>query len=161
MMKDLFNDWNKIAINQQKQFKTRITEIENKVQTAKVKYGCGEIEKDIYDAVHNEFAPQLNDLRQKLEIAEINLSNYEPYIDYALQMSCKLGSLWKEFDIVKKEKLQNLVFPEGVFYDQKIEGYRTPKHNSFLHLINTEIASYKNEKSDKKKKSSICRSQCG
>lgn len=161
MMKDLFNDWNKIAINQQKQFKTRITEIENKVQTAKVKYGCGEIEKDIYDAVRNEFEPQLNDLKQKLEIAEINLSNYEPYVDYALQMSCKLGGLWNYFDIVKKEKLQNLVFPEGVFYDQKIEGYRTPKHNSFLHLINTEIASYKNKKSDKKKKSSICRSQCG
>ena len=62
MMKDLFNDWNKIAINQQKQFKTRITEIENKVQTAKVKYGCGEIEKDIYKAVYNEFSPQLCDV---------------------------------------------------------------------------------------------------
>ena len=53
------------------------------------------------------------------------------------------------------------MFPEGVFYDQEIEGYRTPKHNSFLHLIDTEIESYKNEKSDKKKKSSICRFQCG
>lgn len=103
----------------------------------------------------------MNDLKQKLEIAEINLSNYEPYVDYALQMSCKLGGLWNDFDIVKKEKLQNLVFPEGVFYDQKIKGYRTPKHNSFLHLINTKIESYKNEKSDKKKINSICRSQCG
>lgn len=161
MMKDLFNDWNKLAINQQKQFKTRITEIENKVQTAKVKYGCGEIEKDIYDAVSSEFSPQLNDLKQKLEIAEINLSNYEPYVDYALQMSCRLGGLWNDFDIVKKEKLQNLVFPEGIFYDPKIKGYRTPKHNSFLHLINTEIEGYRNKKSDKKKINSICRSQCG
>lgn len=161
MMKDLFNDWNKLAINQQKQFKTRITELENKVHLAKVKYGCGEIEKDIYDAVYNEFTPQLNDLKQKLEIAEINLSNYEPYVDYALQMSCKLGSLWKEFDIVKKEKLQHLVFPEGVFYDQKIEGYRTPKHNSFLHLINTEIRSYKKEKRDKMGKLPNCLFKCG
>ncbi len=161
MMKDLFNEWNKIAVNQQKQFKTRITEIENKVQAAKVKYGCGEIEKDIYDAVHNEFAPQLSDLKQKLEIAEINLSNYEPYVDYALQVSCKLDSLWKEFNIVRKEKLQNLVFPEGVFYDQKIKGYRTPKHNSFLHLINTEIASYRNEKRDKMEKLPNCLFECG
>ena len=161
MMKDLFNEWNKIAVNQQKQFKTRITEIENKVQAAKVKYGCGEIEKDIYDAVYNEFAPQLSDLKQKLEIAEINLSNYEPYIDYALQISCKLDSLWKEFDIVRKEKLQNLVFPEGVFYDQKIKGYRTPKHNSFLHIINTEIASYRKEKRDKMEKLPNCLFECG
>lgn len=58
-------------------------------------------------------------------------------MDYALKISCKLGGFWNDFDIVKKEKLQNLVFPEGVFYDQKIEGYRTPKHNAFLHLINT------------------------
>ena len=114
-----------------------------------------------YDAVSSEFAPQLNDLKQKLEIAEINLSNYEPYVDYALQMSCKLGGLWNNFDIVKREKLQNLVFPEGVFYDPKIKGYRAPKHNSFLHLISTEIESYRNKKSDKKKINSICRSQCG
>ena len=42
------------------------------------------------------------------------------------------------------------MFPEGVFYDQEIEGYRTPKHNTFLHLINTEIASYKNKKKRQK-----------
>lgn len=125
--------------------------------------GTNDISKgiSILVAVSSEFTPQLNDLKQKLEIAEINLSNYEPYVDYALQMSCKLGGLWNEFDIVKKEKLQNLVFPEGVFYDQKIKGYRTPKLNSFLHLINTEIASYRYEKSDKKKINSIYRSQCG
>lgn len=63
MMKDLFNDWNKIAINQQKQFKTRITKIESKLQTAKVKYRCGEIEKDIFDAVCNQFESQLNNLK--------------------------------------------------------------------------------------------------
>jgi len=45
MNKDLFYEWNQLAISQQKQFKTRITEIENKLQTAQVKFGCGEIEK--------------------------------------------------------------------------------------------------------------------
>lgn len=113
----------------------------------KVKYGCGEIEKDIYDAVHSEFAPQLNDLKQKLEIAEINLSNYEPYIDYALQMSCKLGGLWNEFDIVKKEKLQNLVFPEGVFYDQKNQRLSNSKAQ-FISSFNQHI----NSKLQKRKK---------
>lgn len=103
IMKDLFNDWNKITANQQKQVKTRITEIENKIQTAKIKYRCGEIDKDVYDTVRNEFERQLNDLKQKLEIAEINLSNYDPYVDYGLQISCKLGSLWNNFDIVKKK----------------------------------------------------------
>jgi len=103
----------------------------------------------------------LNDLKQKLELTETNLSNYEPYIDYALPISCKLGGLWRELDITKRGILQNLVFPEGVFYDQKIKDYRTPKHNPFFHVIGTEITSYKNEKSDKKKKSSICRFGCG
>ena len=161
MLRDLFYEWNVTSTNQQKQFKTRITEIENKINGAKLRFGCGEIDRDVYETVLKEYEPQKRDLEQKLEIAQINLSNYSPYVDYTLSMSCKLGGLWKEFDMVKREKLQNLVFPEGVFYDQKIKGYRTPKHNSFFNLISSKITNYKKEKSDNLEEIPSCRSLCG
>ncbi len=63
--------------------------------------------------------------------------------------------------MVKREKLQNLVFPEGVFYDKKMGAYRTPQHNTFFHEIKSELRSYKNEKSDKKEEIPICRFKCG
>ena len=161
VLKDLFNEWNTTSTNQQKQFKTRITEIDNKINTAKVKFGCGEIDKDIYDTVLKEFEPQRQDLQEKLDIAQINLSNYSAYVEYALSMSCKLGSLWNDCDITKRGKLQDLVFPDGVFYDKKTGTYRTPKHNSFFHAIKSETVNYKKEKGDKKKKFPICPLECG
>ncbi len=138
----------------------RVT-IENKINTAKTRFGCGEIDRDVYETVLKEFEPQRKDLQQKLEVAQINLSNYSPYVDYAVSMSCKLGGLWKECDMVKREKLQNLVFPEGVFYDKKMGAYRTPQHNTFFHAISTELRNYKKEKRNKSDKIPICPFKCG
>ncbi len=149
------------SINQQKQLKTRITEIENKITTAKTRFGCGEIDRDVYETVLKEFEPQRKDLQQKLEIAQINLSNYSPYVDYAILTSCKLGGLWKDCDMVKRSKLQDLVFPEGVFYDKKNGAYRTPKVNTFFNAIKTESSNYNKNKKDKSDKIPICPFKCG
>ena len=161
VLKDLFNEWNVTSTNQQKQFKTRITEIDNKINGAKLRLGCDEIDRDIYETVLKEFEPQKKNLEQKLEIAQINLSNYSPYVDYAISMSCKLGSLWQECDMVKREKLQNLVFSEGVFYDKKIGAYRTPQCNTFFSAIKSELGSYKTKKEDKNGNFPTCPLKCG
>ena len=100
-------------------------------------------------------------MQEKLDIAQINLSNYSPYVEYALSMSCKLGSLWKDCDMTKRGKLQDLVFPEGVFYDKKTGTYRTPKHNSFFHAIKSGTVNYGKEKGDKKEKFPNRLPECG
>ena len=46
-------------------------------------------------------------------------------------------------DMTKREKSQDLVFPDGVFYDKKTGTYRTPKHNTFFHAIKSETVNYK------------------
>ena len=69
--------------------------------------------------------------------------------------------MWKDCDMTKQVKLQDLVFPDGVFYDKKIGTYRTPKHNTFFHAIKSETVNYKKEKGDKKKKFPICPLECG
>jgi DNA invertase Pin-like site-specific DNA recombinase len=161
VLKDLFSEWNITATNQQKQYKTRITEIDNKINGAKLRFGCGEIDKDIYETVLKEFEPQKRSLTQKLEIAQMELSNFVPFVDYAISMSCKLGELWKECDMTKREKLQNLVFPQGVFYDKEIGNYRTPQSNTFFRAIKTELRDYKNKKEGQTENISTCPSQCG
>ena len=125
-----------------------------------MRFGCGEIDRDIYETVLKEFEPQKRNLMQKLEIAQMELSNFVPYVDYAISMSCKLGELWKECDMVKREKLQNLVFPQGVFYDKGIGNYRTPQSNSFFRASKSELKDYKNKKKRQTENNSICPSRC-
>ena len=61
--------------------------------------------------------------------ADKNLSNLSKFIDKAIAMSCNLGSLWKEGDFSNRQKLQNLLFPSGIYFDKNTDGYRTDTEN--------------------------------
>lgn len=44
-------------------------------------------------------------------------------------MSCKLGTLWQNGDFESRQKLQNLVFPSGIYFDKNDDSYRTETEN--------------------------------
>ena len=56
-------------------------------------------------------------------------------IDEIFVMCCNLVSLWKNSTLETSQKLQNLLFPEGIFWDKEIGGYRTEKENSALAVM--------------------------
>ena len=66
---------------------------------------------------------------------EENLSNQKRYIDAVIAMCCKLGTLWQESSLKTCQKLQNLVFPDGILWDKEIGDYRTIKTNEAWVLI--------------------------
>jgi hypothetical protein len=49
--------------------------------------------------------------------------------------STKLLQVWVSSSVSKKEKLQKLLFPEGINYSKKNEAFRTEIVNSFFALI--------------------------
>ncbi len=46
-----------------------------------------------------------------------------------------LAVVWSSGTIKVKESLQKLIFPEGIVFDRKIDGFRTPKVNSIFSAI--------------------------
>jgi site-specific DNA recombinase len=46
-----------------------------------------------------------------------------------------LATVWREGSIGVKEKLQKLLFPEGLAYDRQIGAFRTDKINSIIAVI--------------------------
>lgn len=55
------------------------------------------------------------------------------------------GNLWQKPALHTCQKLQNLVFPDGILWDKEIGNYRTIKTNLVLELIAKISSTYKNE----------------
>ena len=58
-------------------------------------------------------------------------------------MSCKLGTLWQEGDFRTRQKLQNLVYPDGILYDKHLGSYRTENENEVFRIFRSISTSYK------------------
>ena len=96
-----------------------------KIELIQSKFGLGEINSEIYMAIMSELNSRLAEIRRELEDAGKNLSNMMKYINQTIEMSCKLGSLWNDSNFVDRQKVQNLVFPSGIYFDKEKDDYRT------------------------------------
>ena len=47
----------------------------------------------------------------------------------------KLGDLWRNGNFRQRQKIQNLVYPDGIFYDKDSEDYRTDSVNPALEIL--------------------------
>ena len=122
------------------------TETEKKLTALKVRFGMGEIDRDIYNATSEHLNDQLTKIHKALQEAERDLSNEKKYIDDVIAMSCKLGTLWQEGDFRTRQKLQNLVYPDGILFDKHLGCYRTENENEVFRIFRSISTSYIVEK---------------
>ncbi len=122
------------------------SEIERKLLATKISFGLKEIDKDIFDATAAHLNDQLTQIHKALQEAERDLSNEKKYIADVIAMSCKLGTLWQEGDFRTRQKLQNLVYPNGILYDKHLGSYRTENENEVFRIFRTISTGYIIEK---------------
>ena len=118
------------------------SEIEKKLTALKVRFGMGEIDRDIYNATSGHLNDQLTQIHKALQEAERDLSNEKRYIADVIAMSCRLGTLWQEGDFRTRQKLQNLVYPDGILYDKHLGSYRTENENEVFRIFRTISTDY-------------------
>ena len=122
------------------------SELERKQVDLKVRHGLGEIDKDVYNATSAHLNDQLTQIHKALQDAERDLSNEQQYINDVIVMSCKLGTLWQEGDFRIRQKLQNLVYPNGILFDKHLGSYRTENENEVFRIFRSISTSYIVEK---------------
>ena len=86
-----------------------------KIELIQSKFGLGEINSEIYMAIMSELNSRLAEIRRDLEDAGKNLSNMMKYINQTIEISCKLGGLWSDSNFSNRQKIQNLVYPSGIY----------------------------------------------
>ena len=122
------------------------SELEHQQEKLKIRCGLGEIDKDIYNATSAHLNEQQTQIHKGLQDAERDLSNEKKYIDDVIEMSCKLGTLWQDGDFRTRQKLQNLVYPDGILYDKHLGCYRTENENEVFRIFRSISTDYIIEK---------------
>ena len=116
--------------------KARITELQNKLGVLDEKFYIeGAIPADTYEKLKRKLAAEK---LLAIEIMSSTLdasSNLKNCFDLVVAISRKLAPTWRSADFSTREKIQKMLFPDGIVYHFKNEEFRTLKVNKWLEVI--------------------------
>jgi hypothetical protein len=101
------------------------------------RFALGKIDLNIYEKYSKKYKEQIEDIKKEINKTSLEKSNLNSYIEKSLQLSCNLHNIWKLGNYSEKQKLQNLLFPNGISYSKENDKCRTTKTNSVLELISS------------------------
>ena len=132
----LFEVMNKEGIEQEKASKEKLAEVTKKIDTIEEKYYVlEEMSRESFDKFYTKYAKERDEINEVLQKQTPQISNLKKSIEEGIAFSSKLATVWTSSPVSTKEKLQRLIFPEGIFFSNKNEAFRTEKVNSFFTLI--------------------------
>ena len=123
---------------------------EEKIEKMQERYVIGEIDAELYQKFKEKFTTQKESIEQEIKNSSTLSSNLERYIENALKLFCNLHKLWELSDYTGKQKLQKLLFPEGIRYNRKKDLVQTSKVNPVMELTRCLSESFDKYKSGQK-----------
>lgn len=119
----------KILTGQLRELNKRIDDLEES------RYVLKEMSQETFQKFYTRYNKEIENIAKQLTECKQSISNPEEAIKNALILSSKLATVWHSSDIGNKEKLQKLLFPEGIIYDRKNVAFRTGKVNEIFKRI--------------------------
>ena len=135
--------------------KRKITELNEKIEKLEIRFVEEEINKDLFKKYTAQYSLEKEELMTQLHQKEINSSNLEKAIQKAVAIASKPLQIWLSADYDDKQKLQYLMFPEGLLYNKEKRAVRTPRINSLFALISSSARVIGENKKDYSVKSSL------
>ncbi len=130
-----YND-NKDNSEKETTLNKRLSELKIEMERIDEKfYVKEEMNKEKFDKLMLKLMEEEKDIYKNMEECTVTISNLQENIIEAGELCSKLPILWAKSDISEKEKLQKLVYPEGLSYDKKIQAFRTAKKNEAFSQI--------------------------
>jgi site-specific DNA recombinase len=134
-MLGIFERNNATNLDTKSELQSQLKEVNKKLERLEERYVNEEMSREIFEKFHKKLKLEKDEIEANLNKPEINASNPEKAIEIALHLATKLNTLWDSSDYHQKQKLQNLVFPEGMTYNRKTDQCRTLRVNeAFLSI---------------------------
>ena len=125
----------------------QLKELYSKLERLEERFIEEEISKEMFHKYQEKYRQEINTLEQEISKGGNGVSNLNKCIDNAIRMALNLQELWGASDYYGKQKLQRLIFPQGISYNKKNNQCRTQRINwVFLYIANINRA-FRKEKS--------------
>jgi site-specific DNA recombinase len=115
--------------------KKRITELRNQIERLEERFVLNEITAEQFSKFSKKFQDESNTIEQESKQNENLGSNLKKAIEKGLKISENISQMWVLGDFYDKQKLQYLLFPEGMQYDKENDLVRTTRINSLFSEI--------------------------
>lgn len=126
---------------------SQLQEISKKLERIEERFMDEEISKDLYDKYTSKLTEERKQIEQILAKSGNQVSNLEEKINCMIEMAGNLSVYWDSASYSIKQKLQFMLFPEGISYNRKTDECRTSTINSvFLEILRWK-QDFTNEKS--------------
>ena len=133
--------------------KKHLATINTYIKTAKKNFAIGKVDEDAYSSAIADLEAEKRSAEAELEKISVNLSNLASYIEDTIRIACNLSSYWNMGDFEVSQKIQKMVFPNGVRWDKENRAYLTDFGNLFFDLMFSVSDTYKNNNAKKEGKS--------
>lgn len=150
-MIDIYFRSNMHKIESKIAFQSQQKEVNKKIERLEERLINEEVSQEIFEKFHKKLKLEKSKIEANLNLPENEASNPEKAIELAIHLATKLNTVWDSSDYFQKQKLQNLVFPEGITYNRKNDECRTIRTNSaFLSTakLSRPLENCQNENSD-------------
>lgn len=122
-------DTNEILLKELQELNKQIDRLEERFITE-------EITKELYVKYTEKYKQDRVRIEQTLTKTESKGSNFEDKISLAIDLTLNLPVYWASADYSVKQKIQFMVFPEGITYNRQKDECRTLRINqAFLHVL--------------------------
>lgn len=128
-----YNESTKDAAERELSLNKRLEELNIGIQNLEEKYYVHtEMTREIFDRLMKKLIGDKEENVRLLAASAVQISNLCESLHAVAQLCLKITKLWLKGSVRFKEKLQKLVFPEGIVYDRENGAFRTPKINSVI-----------------------------
>ncbi len=127
----------KTEVNEEgkKELQVNLASLRKKLDGIEERFVLGEIDQTLYTKFRDKFRANIHQIELELDNSQNQLSNLEKAVDKCINLSLELPSLWRKSNFGRKQRIQNLLFPEGIQYNRKKDDYRTSKINLLFSAI--------------------------
>lgn len=119
----------------EKNFRKKIAEVKGQLEKVEERFVLGEITKEQHVKYSSLYGKQIEAIEQEIDQSGKISSNLELAVEKGLKYAQNLRQLWVSSDYHEKQRLQYLVFPEGMMYNKQKDEVLTTRINSIFGQI--------------------------
>ena len=133
---EVWNEINKDNVELEQNYKVQLLDVTKRLDKIEEKhYVLEEMNKETFQKFYFKYKQEQTNIEEQLQKITSQISNPEKIVEKAISISTELATVWVSSDVKGKQRLQKLLFPQGIAFDLKTNSFRTERVNVIFMLM--------------------------